>query len=95
MKTIFLIVAQLVASGSDAYITNCNAHGPQFSERNPIARPFVRSQSSLAAYFAGGAAVKIAVPIMLRRRHHQRLADAIAIAGIADNAGAATFSATH
>lgn len=95
MKTALLIILQLAASGSDAYFTNRNAHGPGFYELNPIARPFVRSQRTLAAYFATGAAVKIAVPIMLRKHHHQRLADAIAIAGIADNAGAATFSATH
>lgn len=95
MKGILFIVLQLASSGSDAYFTNRSAQTKHFQELNPIARPFVNSPKTLVPYFALGAGTKIALPIILRRRHHERLADAFALAGIADNATGAFYTSTH
>lgn len=95
MKTALFIILQLASSGSDAYFTHRNAMTPRFHEYNPIARPFVGSTRGTVIYFGGGAALKIGAVCLLRKRGHQRFADALALAGIADNAGAAIFSATH
>ncbi|MCU1301976.1 MAG: hypothetical protein JWQ87_2260 [Candidatus Sulfotelmatobacter sp.] len=95
MKGLLFIVLQLASSGSDAYFTNRMAQTKHFQELNPIARPFVNSPKTLVPYFAAGAGIKIVVPRILRRRHHERLADAIALAGIADNAFGALYTPTH
>ena len=94
MKTALLIALQLAASGSDAYFTH-RAINPRYHEHNPIARPFVKTTAWQVSYFSAGAAIKITIPILLRKRHHPKLADTLAIAGIADNAVAAAYSATH
>ena len=94
MKTALLIVLQLAASGSDAYFTHVNSTYPHFREHNFIARPFMGSTSGQVIFFGGGAALKIGAVALLRKRH-PRFADALALAGIADNAYGAGFSATH
>jgi hypothetical protein len=95
VRTFLLIALQLATSGSDAYFTNRDAEKPHFYELNPIAQPFVRTRTSRIAYFSAGAAAKIVIPAILRKRHHERLATAFSLAGIADNTAAAAFSATH
>jgi F420-0:gamma-glutamyl ligase-like protein len=95
LSTILLIVLQLAASGSDAFFTRRNATRPYFHELNPVARPFVSSEIGTVGYFAGGAAVQISIPFLLRKHGHRRLAETLALTGIADNAVSATYSATH
>lgn len=92
MKTALLIVLQLAASGSDAYFTHRNLeHG---REDNPIVRPFVGNTSKQVIYFSSMAAMKIVIPHLVRKKH-SRMADVMAVAGIADNTEAAAWSATH
>lgn len=95
MKTFLLIMLQLGASGADAYFTNRNQQGPHAYELNPIARPFLKTTPSRVLYFSSGAALKITVPVLLRKRHHDRLALTFSLAGIADNGAAAAYSAAH
>jgi hypothetical protein len=95
MKTALMIIFQLAASGTDAYYTNRGAERPYFVEHNVIIRPFIKSTPSRVAFFSAGAAGKIVVPILLRKRHRERFADALALAGIVDNAEGATYTATH
>lgn len=93
---LLMIVLQLASSGADAYYTHHSiAVSTRFSEHNPVARPFVYSTSGQIGYFSATAGIKIAVPFALRRQHHAKLAEAFAIAGIADNASCAAFTATH
>lgn len=92
--TILLIVLQLAATGADAYYTNRNwesAGHPH--EINPIARPFVSTRGGRIAYFSATAALKIALPLELRKHGHPKLATVAAVLGIADNAEAAAVSA--
>ena len=95
MKTAILIALQLVASGSDAYFTHRNALTPAFHEYNPVARPFVRSAPGQMLYFGGQAALKIAAVHLLKKRGHTKVARGFGLAGIADNASCALYSATH
>jgi hypothetical protein len=94
MKTILLVALQLAASGSDAYFTHRNELTPKFREHNPLVAPFVGSTHGQVIFFGAGAALKVGGAHLLRR-HHPRLADSLAVAGIADNAFGAAFSATH
>ncbi len=91
--TILLILLQLASSGADGYYTDRAFHQWRPQEQNPIARPFVQNRGSRIAYFGVTTGLKIAMPIELRRRHHEKLASAFAIAGIADSLGAAGFTA--
>jgi hypothetical protein len=92
---ILAIVLQLAASGADAYYTHRVVIDHHGTEANPIARPFMHSTGSEVAYFATTAGLKIALPPLLRRHHHNKLANIAAAAGIADNAEAATYTAMH
>ena len=84
---LLMIVLQLAASGGDAWTTHRGiALGAP--ERNPIARPFVRSTTGQVAFFGGGAALKIAVPFVLRRKSHPHAAMFAEWAGIADSGAA-------
>lgn len=95
MKSALLIILQLAATGSDAYFTNRNAQMRGFQEHNPISRPFMGSTSFRVSYFSAEAAGKVAVPILLRKKHHEHMALAFSAAAIADNAEGATYSAAH
>lgn len=95
MKTALLIIAQLAASGSDAYFTDRNMYSAHAHESNPLARPFIGTRPGRVAYFSVTTAAKITIPIMLRKRRHGRTADTLAMVGIADTAGGAVYSATH
>jgi hypothetical protein len=90
---ILLMLLQLASSGADAFYTERAFHQWRPVEQNPIARPFVQTRGGRVAYFSVTAGLKIAVPIELRRHHHEKLATAFAVAGIADSAGAAGFTA--
>lgn len=93
---LLMIVLQLASSGADAYYTHHTAAaGTRFDEHNPIARPFVHSTGGQVGYFGVTAGLKIATPIILRRKGHPKLADVFAVGSIADNASCAAFSATH
>jgi hypothetical protein len=94
MKPIIFIVLQLAASGSDAYFTNRNAMLSRFREHNPISRPFMANEETRIGYFSIDAALKITIPMIVRRKH-PHLARGIAIGEILDNAQGAIFSATH
>ena len=95
MKTLLLIALQLGASGADAYYTDRNARLPRHYETNPIARQFMGSTAGRVTFFAGNAGIRIALPVILRRRGHKRLADLVAIEGIAENTQGAGYSAVH
>lgn len=84
-KVAIWIILQLVASGGDAYTTHIGLQGRHF-ERNPIARPFMHTTGGQVVFFGGQTAVKIAVPVILRHQHHNKLADIFSVAGIAENA---------
>jgi hypothetical protein len=63
-------------------------------EPNPIARPFVTHGRPLAAgYFAGCFVLDAVLSHELRKHGHPRMARAVLLFGIADNGGAAAWSA--
>lgn len=92
---LLLIVLQLASSGADAFYTDHILSRRYSWESNPIARPFVSSRSGRVAYFGGSAALKIALPIELRRHGHPKLAETAAWLGIVDNAQGAAYTARN
>lgn len=68
----------------------------RFVETNPIARPFVtRGRAAAAGYFAGLFAIDTFAAYELHKHGHPKLARALLLFGIADNGGAAAFSAVN
>lgn len=96
-KHLLMLALQLAASGADAYMTQRNMSMPQHSEHNPFARTFVSHGTPLlATYFVAQTGVKLYTVYLLRKHEHQQLADAVAVAGIADNTyGAVTSTLGH
>ena len=95
LQVILFIVMQLGASGADAYYTHTVVVEQRQIEHNPIAKPFMHSTRNEVAYFSVTTAVKIAAPIVLRHRHHEKLATALALMSIADNASCAVYTSAH
>lgn len=93
MKT-FLIVLQLMATGSDAYFTRRNADHVGFFELDPIVRPFTKSNAGTVAFFGTEAGLAIYLPHLLRKHGHNKLANELAIAGIANSSVGTTISGT-
>lgn len=95
-KHVLLIILQLAAAGNDAYWTHRNTQSQWgYRENNPIARPFVKSTSGTVLYFSITTGLQLTTPEILRKRGHNKLADVTALAGIADNASGAVYSAIH
>lgn len=84
-KAMLLILLQLAASAGDAYTTHKGLEGRHF-ERNPIARPFMQSTAGQVAFFSAETGIKISLVAVLRHKHHNHLADGLAIYGIGENA---------
>jgi hypothetical protein len=95
VKTLLFVVLQLAASGSDAYYTDRFMSSRYGSEGNPLARPFVQTRTDRVLYFSGQTGLKLGAVYLLKKRGHGKLAESVAIAGIADNAVATAYSATH
>lgn len=95
MRTTVLIILQLAASGADAFYTNRGMDFPQFHEHDPIAKPFIKTTPDRIAYFSVTAAIPIVGTHLLRKHHHEKLADGLAVAFIADSATGAASTATH
>lgn len=97
--TILTIALQLAASGADAYYTDRNLSQDQsryvVREDNPVSRLFVQTRAGRVAYFSVTAGIKIALPQILRKHHHNRVARILEISDIADNATCAAESAIH
>jgi hypothetical protein len=92
MKTFTLyVILQLAASGSDAYLTQRN-FGPHFQEHNPIARPFMKNNTSLGLYCGATAAGKIFIAHSLHRHRHDTLANIFEAGAVADNVGGSVVS---
>lgn len=98
-KHLLLIALQLAAAGNDAYWTNrgmANAHnGITFTERNPIARPFMRSTATRAVYFSSTTALHLTLPSVLRKHGYTRIANFVEYEGIVDNGVCGVYTATH
>lgn len=96
MKTAALmIILQLASGGADAYYTNRNLHQLHGQERNPLVQPFVGTQTRTAVYFSATTGFSIALPALLKHRHHNKLANAYTVGAIAASTASATWSATH
>lgn len=102
MKTsLLLILLQLASAGNDAYWTNHNvqssfaSHHYKNYENNPIARPFVKSTTGCVVYFSASAATHIAAAHLLRKHHHDRIADFVLVEGIVDHGVSGGYSAAH
>lgn len=91
---IFLIILQLAATGSDAYFTRRDAGHAYFHELDPIVRPFAKSNAGTIAFFGTEAGLAIYLPHLLRKHGHNKLANELAIAGIANSSVGATISGT-
>jgi hypothetical protein len=91
---VLLIALQLMAAGADGYYTNSILSQPNMREVDPIARTFVQTPGARARYFATTAGVQIGLEMKLWKRH-RKLAEALAIGGIADNTAGAAWSAVH
>jgi hypothetical protein len=92
MKTLVLILAQLAASGSDAYFTDRNMHQRQFVEYDPIAKPFTHSRPAFIAASSFGCGVEIVMPRLLHKRN-PRLSLLMSGTGIAASGFGAITSA--
>jgi len=101
-----LTFAQVTASTADAIATYRNdsrcydiAINPyaRCYELNPISRWLVmKGAPELAGYFVGEMSLKLAIPLILDRKGHHKLARTIRYWGIGDNgAGAAMSLAGH
>ena len=93
-----LLAIDGAAKAADFYFTTQNTALPAnlYSRReaNPIARPFVTHGRPLAAgYFAGCFVLDAVLSHELRKHGHPKLARAVLLFGIADNGGAAAWSA--
>jgi hypothetical protein len=93
-RTVLMIVLQLAASGTDAYYTNKNLEN-RGGENNPLVQPFMGSRPDRIAYFSVSTGIKIGLPLVLRRKHHNKLARLAEVLSISDNAIGALESARN
>ena len=81
-----LICMQLLASGSDAYLTNRNAQYHGWQEHEPLSHPFVMGGSiERAGYFAVTAGLSVGIAELLDRHNHHPLALGLRAGQIAEN----------
>lgn len=92
--TLLAVALQLAAGGADAYYTDRNM-SMGMRERNPLVAPFVQSRPARIAYFSASVGIKIALPRILRRHRHNKLARAVEVWGVVDSAQGAAYSAIH
>jgi hypothetical protein len=94
MKSLLLVLAQLAASGSDAYFTDRNMHDKIFKEYDPIAKPFLVNRPSLVASCSLETAAEILMPRILRK-HHSKLSNALSLASVSGHTFGAIESSRH
>lgn len=71
-KNFALIAMSAAAISADGWTTRRN-NADGFSEINPVARPFVRSNGKAAMYFGGSQAAVIGGMYLLHRTNHHKL----------------------
>jgi hypothetical protein len=96
MKTaILLTLLQLGANGADAFYTHRDMNAYAFCEHNPVAAPFTRSTGVFVASEVGMNASILVFELRLRRRGHNKVALATALADTAGHTAGAWYSARH
>ena len=96
MKLKVLILAlQLIAHGSDAYLTHRAVIDLKGRELNPIMRPWTKSTPKLVVGFSLATGGPMIASHLFRRSGHLKIARGIELIDIGTTVGSAGFTADH
>ena len=92
MKTLLMLLV-LGSHAADTYYTNRNINVYHDYEYNPLAKPFVHGEKWCISASALGAGAVIGGSYLLRRHHHEKIAETVTLFDIASHTEGAIFSA--